>query len=244
MGRAVERVLDVFVAFSSERRPLSISELARLLDIPTSTCHGLVKDLEGAGYLVEVKRGQGYYPTNRLPSVVSNISLFDPVAEILMPELHQIKDAIDETVFVAKRARQQVNYLISLETQHSLRFMMHVGASQPIHATALGKALLGAMEVSSRNQLINGLSLERHTAKTITSKKRLAAEIEEQAKRGWFASIGEHMEDVVGVAIAVSYAGEKYAVGIGGPIVRVQNKLNIVVPTLKKFKAAFEAKSS
>ena len=39
---AAARTLDVLETFRGARRPLSLSELARLTRIPVSTCHALV----------------------------------------------------------------------------------------------------------------------------------------------------------------------------------------------------------
>jgi IclR family acetate operon transcriptional repressor len=241
MGRAVERVLDVFVAFSEERRPLSVSELARRLNIPNSTCHGLVKDLEAAGYVVEVRRGHGYYPTSRLASIAGDVSLFDPLSEILVPQLTQLKDTIDETVFLAKRVRQKLNYLMVLESPHSLRFVVNVGAPQPLHATAMGKALLGSMDRPSREKLLDSLVLERFTDTTITSRQKLSEEIDLSLRRGWFASMDEHQEGVVGVAIAIAFDREGYGVAVGGPSVRMQQKLDLIVEAFNEFKTNFNA---
>jgi IclR family acetate operon transcriptional repressor len=37
MSKIVERTLDVFEMFAAEKRPLSLTDMARLLDIPISS---------------------------------------------------------------------------------------------------------------------------------------------------------------------------------------------------------------
>jgi len=63
-GRSSLRSLEIFEAFRAARRPLSLSELARITDIPVSTCHGVMRSLEQLGYLLV--SGRDVYPTRRL----------------------------------------------------------------------------------------------------------------------------------------------------------------------------------
>ena len=66
MSKIVYRTLDVFEVFAQQKRPLSLTELVRQLDIPVSSCHDVVRALEERGYLYEVRPRGGYYPTSRL----------------------------------------------------------------------------------------------------------------------------------------------------------------------------------
>jgi len=45
MSKIVERTLDVFEMFAAEKRPLSLTDMARLLDIPISSCHDVLQAL-------------------------------------------------------------------------------------------------------------------------------------------------------------------------------------------------------
>jgi DNA-binding IclR family transcriptional regulator len=51
-SRSSLRALEVFEAFREARRPLSLSEVARMTDMPVSTCHGVLGwALEQRGFL-------------------------------------------------------------------------------------------------------------------------------------------------------------------------------------------------
>ena len=60
------RVIEIVELFAREKQPLALSEMARLLDMPVSSCLGLIRTLEEQGYMYETGRRQGYYPTGRL----------------------------------------------------------------------------------------------------------------------------------------------------------------------------------
>jgi hypothetical protein len=57
------RVIEIIETFAREKRALPLSELARLLDVPVSSCLALIRTLTGLGYLYETGRRQGYYPS-------------------------------------------------------------------------------------------------------------------------------------------------------------------------------------
>ena len=53
MIQSVDRALSVLCQFNSQVRYLGITDLSRLLDLPKSTVHGLVKTLETRGFLTQ-----------------------------------------------------------------------------------------------------------------------------------------------------------------------------------------------
>ena len=60
MVKTADRTLEVFELFAQERQPLSLSDIARLLQIPISSCHDLVRTLQARGYLYELGPRAGY----------------------------------------------------------------------------------------------------------------------------------------------------------------------------------------
>ena len=56
------RVIEIIETYAREKRALPLSELARLLDVPVSSCLALIRTLTGLGYLYETGRRQGTTP--------------------------------------------------------------------------------------------------------------------------------------------------------------------------------------
>ena len=112
MSKIVDRTLDFLELFARERRPLSLSEMAQLLEIPISSCHDVVSAMLTRGYIYEIAPRAGYYPTRRLNDLTKEISDNDPVllrAEIL---LRSLRDTLDETVLLAKANGLSATYLL------------------------------------------------------------------------------------------------------------------------------------
>ena len=54
-NKTTRRTLEVLEAFQQRRMPMSLTELARALKAPISSCHGIVRTLIARGYLYNVE---------------------------------------------------------------------------------------------------------------------------------------------------------------------------------------------
>jgi DNA-binding IclR family transcriptional regulator len=230
---AAARVLDVIEVFSRRRRPMTISALAKALDLPASSCHGIVKTLEDRGYLVNHKDQGGYYFTKRLEQHANRIGGFSPLPSWVYPALEAMRDESDETALLARMSGGNAVYLEVLESGQSVRYIAQVGDLRPLYASAAGKALLGALPAQDREQLIDRMELRQRTPQTITSRKALERDLAASIKRGWFMTQGEFLPEVTAIALPVLLADDHYAIVIAGPSARMARGLEDHVKLLK-----------
>src|SRR3546814_11050130 len=90
---AIERLLDIFEAFQASQRPLSLTELAELSNLPKSTCHAIVGTLTARGYLYSLARPCSLYPTKRMFDVARAIVATYPFGERMTPFLRRFRDS-------------------------------------------------------------------------------------------------------------------------------------------------------
>ena len=222
--KSASRALDVFEAFGLCQRPLSPSEIAEAIDAPASSCHGLIRTLESRGYLYEAGR-RLMYPTRRLYDVARTILAHDPVIERVEPELTRLRDATRETVILGKRQDDGVVYLDVLEGLHTIRYSAGPGEIKPLHSSAIGKAMLGALPNDEMDRLLQRLDLPRVTEHTLTTVSRLTKDIAASRQRGYFVTRGENVSDVMAVAASLMLNDEPYGIAIAGPIHRMETML-------------------
>ncbi|CAN5446720.1 IclR family transcriptional regulator [soil metagenome] len=220
--KAADRTLDLFEAFSRAGRPLNLSELAKAVDIPVSSCHGLVRTLTSRGYLSEVGTQRMHYPTRRLFDLAQGILARDPILMKVSPILAELREKTGETIVFAKRLDKFVIYLDVMESHKTIRFSAVVSALRPLHSSALGKALIGAMPLPRRTEFVDSLDLTRVTANTIANAKKLLSNLAEAEARGWHSTRGESVDDVMAIARSVMLGGETYAVAVAGPLARME----------------------
>jgi IclR family transcriptional regulator, acetate operon repressor len=234
------RTLDLFEAFAREQKPLSLSQLARAIDMPVSSCFGIVRTLEARGYLYEVKARGGFYPTKLLFEHARAIASHDPLVERFVPLLEKLRDLAGETVIMSKRLDTQAIYLEILESQHSIRYSPQIGELKPLHASASGKALLGGMTPQSRGELLARMKLVKVTPHTITTRTALEADLEHGRARGWYLTRGENIADLMAIAVPVSVNGETYSIALAGPMNRMEGEAKRHAKLLTELRATVE----
>jgi DNA-binding IclR family transcriptional regulator len=219
---AVVRILDVFELFGATRKPLSLSEIARAIGVPMSSCHVLLRSLLGRGYLYSLGRRKLYYPTRFLYDVASGIAMHDALIEGLRPLLTSLRDRSGETVILGKRQNDAVLYLEVLESPNTVRYTARPGEYKPLHSSAIGKALLGALPPEELDRWLDSHPLPRVTPNTLASAGQLKANLQQGRRRGYFVTRGENVIDVMAVASPLAIAGDVFGIAVAGPLHRME----------------------
>ena len=226
MSKIVERTLDFFELFAEHKRPLSLSEISRLLNIPASSCHDVLHALEARNFIYEVGPRGGYYPTMRISTLADTIARHDPILVRAEAELSRICKDLDESVFLSKASGTKVTYLLVIEASHPLRFLVSVGAEvRSLHATSAGRAFLGSLSPAEFKEYLSPAKLKPMTGKTIVSKELLEKEIERGRKRGFHINREESVEGATTISTAFVWNRSTYIVTVAGPSARMVPKL-------------------
>lgn len=235
MSKIVSRTLAFFELFASEKRPLSLTDMTRLLDIPLSSCHDVLRALESHGYLYETSPRAGYYPTRRLLEVAQVISANDSLLQRTEFVLQNIRDELQETVTLAKASANHVIYLQVLEPEHPIRFSVRVGDEiRSLYATSAGKAFLASLPSAELNDVLKNSNLVRHTRNTICSKAKLLADIELGKAQGWFLNNEESIDGVTTLSSSFSWGNACHIITVAGVASRMQGKLELASRLLIK----------
>jgi DNA-binding IclR family transcriptional regulator len=238
--KLVARTLDLFEVFASEQRPLALNQLARLLDVPMSSCLALIRTLVGRGYLIEVRKRGGYYPTPRLLQLGMAIKAVDPAVEMLRGELTALRDATGETVVLGKIYDISVLYLSVMESAKPVRYSVKPGDKRPIHANSIGKAIVAELPAAVRDRIFSKIEFEKFTARTVTDVAALESQAALAKRRGWHANIGESAPELSAIAVALNLGGEFYGISVAGPTERIDAQKNNHGALLLSLKARAE----
>jgi IclR family transcriptional regulator, acetate operon repressor len=242
-AKTADRTLDVFELFANEQRPLNLSEISQLLRIPLSSSHALIKTLQARGYLYDVGRRQGYFPTTRMQDITQAIARAVPVLATIQPTLSALRDETGETVVLAKRQGDEMTYVDVYESARTVRWSTVAGEIKPLHSTSSGKAILSRLPPDGLDALLCRLPFERRTDATITSARELKEQIEKGRGRGWYHSIGETVPELMAVSAPVQIGGEIYAVTTGGPTNRFRPHMTRHAAALMRACARIEGRT-
>ncbi len=219
------RTLELFEFFARERRASSLTDIARGLKMPMSTCFNLVKSLQAIGFLYSVEGKRRFYPTRKLFDIANAILESDPWISRVGTELEKLQQFTHETVVFGKRQGNHVVFLKVLEGTHQIRFHAKAGEVVPLLSSAQGRAILSQLPIGERQELVGKISLEKITKSTVTDKKVLLRILEEAQKVGYVTLHGEVIAELDAIAMPVKINGEIHTIAIAGPTSRMTRNM-------------------
>jgi DNA-binding IclR family transcriptional regulator len=244
MSKIVARTLDFLELFAEKKRPLSLSEIARLLGLPISSCHDVLQELENRGYVYEIAPRAGYYPTLQLLDIANAIANNDPVVLRADHALRDLRDKVDESVLLCKTSGTVATYLLSFEPAHPLRFTVKIGEHvRSLYATSAGKAQLASWKRADLDDWLTSADLRPLTARTIIHPAALRAELDNGRARGWFSNIGESIAGVITLSAPFAWGDATYIVTIAGPASRLETRLEWAAAQLRDTCKALEMRT-
>lgn len=237
---ACTRTMAVLEVFAREKRELSNSDMARFLDLPDSSCSDLLYTLHQNGYVLRTARTRRFYPTSRIHAVASEIIRNDPIYAAGNEALELLVARTGETGFCGRMDDGAVKIVAMQEGRHALRYVLNSGEKIALHASGLGKALLGLIGASEPAEAARQLRLKplrELTPRTITDPVALEADLAAGRARGWHIADGEGTEGAAAIGIAGYVGEEAMAISIGGPSDRMRRHLDEYVAVLKEVAA-------
>lgn len=194
-------VLEVLVRAGG---PVTLSELMQATELPKPTLHRTLTLFEEAGWLAREPGGRAYIIGERLSRFGLDILRNEGAATERRIVLRGVVSDIGESCNLAVLHKGALIYLDRIEADWPLRLHLPVGgvAMRP-HACASGKLLLAFLPQPERARLVELMSLERFTERTITDRQVLAAELERIVAAGYAVDNEEYVLGVACVAVPV-----------------------------------------
>lgn len=231
------RVLELFELYDRVQRPLRLGELVALTGYPQSSCAALLATLTTHGYLVHDRRRRTYVPTSRLSQLGAWVSPQELSSESdLMQLLERAHARTGETVVVAERAGNFARYVHVLRANRPIMFNVQAGVLRPLCTSAVGLALLSDMDANELSDTVTRVRLDKTAGAQGVRVAAVRREVAEVRSRGFALSRGGVFSGTGMIAMPLPRAirSRRVAVGIGGPIERLDTKLTLLYESLKE----------
>lgn len=215
--QAVDRAAALLVSVVDSPKPVSFGVLVDRVELPKSTASRLLNALERQG-LVDRDRDGAFRPGPVLARFARRSSPTDDLVATAAPYLNELSRRTGETVNLAICGRDAVEQVAQVDSRYLLGATNWVGLDVPFHCSAVGKVFLahGCVPFPSG-------PLERRTARTLTTRKALGADLALVLRRG-YAIMDEELEPGL-VAVAAPVRGGDgsvvAALSITGATVRI-----------------------
>ncbi len=138
--------------------------------------------------------------------------------------LRQLVSELGESCNLTALSGAEVVYLDRVESAFPLRLELRPGTRVPLHCSASGKLFLAHLGAARRQALLDGLTLSRHTATTLTRREALETELATIRRQGHAFDAEEFVDGLVCIAVPVRTPGDRElrcALALQAPSARV-----------------------
>jgi len=217
------KALAILETLATARRPLGVSDISALQNMPKPTAHRIVRMLESEGLLQREPGKRHFVPGARLMQlglgIVSASMLQAPRHAIL----ESLSSRIGETCNFGVMVGTNTVYLDRVESAWPLGLRFEPGSRVPLHCTAMGKLFLSMLPARKRAALLRTLPLHPYTDVTIIDPVRLERELDKIRSLKISTDNQEFLAGVVCVAVPVNgpQGQPVAALAISAPLARM-----------------------
>ncbi|MDX2973353.1 IclR family transcriptional regulator [Kribbella solani] len=216
--RSIERVVSVLNLLQESIDGVTLKEVADAADLPKSSAFRYLWTLEKSRY-VERDTDSGLFRIG-LGFLGMQSRHTEVLRERVRPSLERLRDDLDETTNLGLLDGHHVIYLEIIESRRSVRLAASRGTHDPLHSTALGKAIAAHLPEDRVRELLSEAGMPSRTAETITSVDDYLAELAKVRRLGYAVDNRENEPD--GRCVAVPILGTRLpaALSVSAPEAR------------------------
>lgn len=174
--KSLERALDVLDCLAAGGG-MSLSEIAEKLQQAPATVFRILTTLETRKVVDMDAASQLWFIGPTSFQLGSAFLLRTGIVERARPLMRQLMEETGETANLGVDTSGEVMFISQVETHANIRAFFPPGATSPMHASGIGKALLAHADQFRIDKYLAGEDLESFTEKTISDKDALRDEL-------------------------------------------------------------------
>ncbi|TLS42382.1 IclR family transcriptional regulator [Streptomyces montanus] len=201
--KSVTRSLRVLEAVA-QHQPVTVGELTKIFGLPKSTVQRTLVTLAEAGWLRANRKDTTRWEIGARvlavrPAALQGSSLFAAAREPMI----RLRDAVNETIHLSVPDALQCMVVVDrVDCDHAVRTFHTIGDTSPLHATAVGRAILAHLPKQDVEELI-AQGLERFSDTTPATSDELRAELDRIRTDGYAINTNQYRPGVCALAAPV-----------------------------------------
>lgn len=219
---ALDRALNIFELLAQHPDGMRMREIAEVLDLPANSVFRLTGTLEERGYLLREGEDMRYRLSRKLLSLGYKAVGEDKLIEHSLAVMQRLRDDTRETVLIGIRAELQGVVLEQVASTQPVKFLVDPGTHFPLHTSAPGKVFVGFAPPAERDALLKRMKFPRFNERTLDSREKFEAELEQVVAQGYAIDHGEEIEGLhcIGAPIFNHRGYPVAAIWVTGPSFR------------------------
>ena len=203
LAPGTERTLAILELLGRHRAGLSLTEIARELDLPVNSVFRITATLHNRGYLQRREDDKRFVLTNKLFDLSRPQVREKSLVVCALEALKWLRDKSGETAQLLTAVKHKMTVLEQCISSQPIKVSSTVGLQVPMYSCAPGKAVLAHVPVAELEDFFSSVQLKQYTPATLATRSSLEADLAKARKRGFATDLAEGLEGIHCVAAAV-----------------------------------------
>ncbi|WP_188726327.1 IclR family transcriptional regulator [Pseudoclavibacter endophyticus] len=187
------------MALLAERGAVTVTQLARALDVPTTTAHRILGDCRASGFATQQRWGGPYTVGPTLRETARLLEAESRLNEATDAAMSWLASESGEMVALAVLEGRTVRFVESIPGTRETSIGPQNGRVLPAYATAAGKAMLSRRDSSDVRRYFPASGDEPEPLQG-TTWQQFAAQLERVRQTGWAVTMGGFRAPIASVA--------------------------------------------
>ncbi len=201
--QSLQRGLGLLELIAANAAPTSLAETTRRTGLHRSTAHHLLQTLVGLGYLRQDRVTRAYELSGKLSRLTGQAWTAEQLGTLGEPFLAELTRSSGESSSLAAYRDGMVSIVAKRDQDGPVRLVSSNATGRPIHATAVGKAILAWLPAPELTSHVSKDTLESFTPKTITDPQALQTHLRRIRQAGYAVDDEEHVIGIRCIAVPV-----------------------------------------
>lgn len=224
--QSLDRGLLILEAVAKSSEPVSLAQLAELLDIDRSSVFRLANTLKRRGFLAYPRRRKDYMLGPSISRLSRHYNWDKTLADVSREHLKHLAFTARETAHLAVREGQRALFIDHASINQVISVAGQTGELVPLYCTAHGKSLLSDFSLHELESLFGTEPLHRYTPRTLVSVSDLAVVCSQIKSQGYSTDDAEFQDGMRCVAAPIRDEEGVVVgcIGISAPLARFPNE--------------------
>jgi IclR family pca regulon transcriptional regulator len=180
---SLSRGLRVIEAFGVEKRPMTLSDVAKACGLPRATARRILLTLQSAGYVSSDDRL--FTLTPRVLGLASAYLASNQISAVLQPLMDRVSASAKEVCSLAILDGDDAVFVARASPARVFSAGIDLGYRLPLFCTSVGRVLLSRLDNNELTATIDAMTLTKQTEDTITDKQTVIATIIADRTKGY-----------------------------------------------------------